>query len=240
MPHGSLRPPGSTALIVEDEHAIRLALRSMLERGGWVVIEAGTVRAALEMATTRRIDLFLVDMGLPDEDGLTLIRALAAEGHGPLIVLSARSGESHKVNALEAGADDYVTKPFGIAELRARIRAVTRRSGRAAANPGDSVMLGELMVEASARRAERGGLPVSLTATQWRLLDALLRSPGVPVASRQLLREVWGPEHEDSDHYLRVYVYRLRRLIEIDPAHPVHLVNEPGLGYRLRVDFRPS
>lgn len=234
MPHRAPRTPDATALVVDDEPAIRLALRTVLERDGWRVVEAGTVREALAAAAERRIDLYLVDMGLPDEDGLTLIRALHAEGRGPVMVLSARAGEQHKVRALDAGADDYLTKPFGIAELGARVRALTRRSGTAPPSAaGAPVVLGELLVDAAARRAERRGVPVHLTAVQWRLLDALLRAGGHPVPTRQLLREVWGPGHEDDDAYLRVYVHRLRRLLEDDPSQPRRLLNAPGLGYRL-------
>lgn len=235
MPHRAICTPGATALVVDDEPPIRLALRTLLERGGWRVLEASTVREARETAADHRIDLFLVDMGLPDEDGLTLIRALVAEGRGPVVVLSARAGEAHKVRALDAGADDYIVKPFGVAELGARIRAVTRRA--AAASPAAPVVtVGGMRIDAAARRAEREGEVMHLTATQWRLVDALLRAAGRPVPARQLLREVWGPGHEDDDHYLRIYVHRLRRLIEPDPARPTRLVNEPGLGYRLVVD----
>ena len=198
--------------------------------------EAATAREGETLAGNRRVDLILVDLGLPDGDGTMLIRRLRTWTQRPVIVLSARSLESQKVEALDAGADDYVSKPFGVAELHARLRVALRRAARSA-QAGQAVLaLGEVTIDLAAKAVVRQGERVKLTATQWRLLEVLARHAGALVTSRQLLREVWGPAHGEQGHYLRIYVRQLRQRLELDPARPRYLITETGIGYRLLVD----
>lgn len=223
-------------LIVEDEAPIRQLLRTTLEAEGHVVHEARDAREGRTLAGNRRIDLYLVDLGLPDADGLTLIRQLRTWTQRPILVLSARSEELSKVEALDAGADDFVTKPFGVAELHARVRVALRHARQTALNGVSSLMLGACRIDLAAKSVVVDSVPVRLTATQWRLLEVLCRHAGRVVTSRQLLKEVWGPGHGDQAHYLRIYVRQLRQRLEADPAHPVYLTTETGVGYRLSVD----
>jgi two-component system KDP operon response regulator KdpE len=228
----------ANVLVVEDETPIRQLLATTLQAEGFTVFEATDAREGETMAGNRRIDLFLIDLGLPDRDGITLIRELRAWTQRPIIVLSARAQEQQKVEALDAGADDYLTKPFGVAELHARLRVALRHVARHAGDALPTVLLGDVTIDLASRSVTRGGDPVHLTATQWRLLEALAQQAGRVITSRQLLREVWGPSHTDQGHYLRIYIRQLRQKLEADPAQPVYLLTETGVGYRLLADPR--
>ena len=220
-------------LMVEDEEPIRRFLVTTLEAEGHVVHEAATIREGEALAGNRRIDVFLVDLGLPDGDGLELIHRLRAWTQRPIIVLSARSQERQKVEALDAGADDYLAKPFGVAELHARLRVALRHAAQTSL-AGESVLrLGALRIDLQTRLVLRGGEAVHLTATEWRLLEALAKRADRVVTSTQLLREVWGPGHAEQGHYLRIYIRQLRQKLEERPARPQYLLTETGVGYRL-------
>ena len=222
-------------LIVEDEPALLRALQINLRARGYEVTTSTAGRAALAEAARRPPDAVLLDLGLPDLDGTEVIRELRTWSAAPVIVLSGRTGSGDKIGALDAGADDYVTKPFSMEELMARLRAALRRDGR-----GDSAAvfrIGTSRVDLAAhtvlRQADgREAEPVHLTRTEWRMLEVLLRSAGQLVPARTLLTELWGPGAEDSTHYLRFHMARLRRKLEDDPPRPRHLVTEPGMGYR--------
>ncbi len=220
-------------LLVEDDEAIRRFLVATLEAEGYAVHEAGTARDAQSLAAVRRIDVFLVDLGLPDGDGLVLIRELRKWTQRPVIVLSARAQERQKVEALDAGADDFLAKPFGVAELHARLRVALRHAAQTTL-AGESVLrVGELRIDLEARIVQRRGEAVHLTATEWRLLEALARRADRVVTSTQLLRDVWGPGHTEQGHYLRIYMRQLRQKLEEQPTRPVLLLTETGVGYRL-------
>ena len=221
-------------LVVDDEPQLLRALRITLTARGYDVYTAASGRRALAEATTRRPDLVILDLGLPDIEGAEVINQLRAQSAVPIIVLSGRTSGGDKVAALDAGADDYITKPFGIEELLARIRAVTRRS--AADGPASAFDLGDYRVDPGARRvtARDSGADVRLTPTEWRLLDALARHPGALIGRQQLITEVWGPVGAEDSSSLRFYVNRLRRKLEPDPSRPRHLVTEPGMGYRFQ------
>lgn len=219
-------------LVVEDEAPIRQLLRTTLEAEGHTVHEAGNVQEARTLAENRRPDLYLVDLGLPDGDGLALIGQLRAWTQRPIIVLSARSQEPQKVAALDAGADDFLTKPFGVAELHARLRVALRHL-RQSADGAMVLRVGPCEIDLATRSVRRDNAPVRLTATQWRLLEVLCRHACRVVSAQQLLREVWGPGHADQAHYLRIYVRQLRQRLEADPSNPVCIITETGVGYRL-------
>jgi two-component system KDP operon response regulator KdpE len=228
--------PIATALVLEDEREIRRFVRLSLEGEGWQVFEAGTVKQGLIEAGTRRPDLVIADLGLPDGDGVDFIRQLRTWSSVPVIVLSARTQESEKVAALDAGADDFITKPFGMAELLARTRANLRRM-RAGRAPADALFrFGEVEVDLSARLVRRRGAEVHLTPIEYRLLGVLVANAGRVLTHPYLLREVWGPGHAGSTHYLRVYMGNLRQKLEDDSAQPRHILTETGVGYRLLVD----
>jgi two-component system KDP operon response regulator KdpE len=220
-------------LLVEDEEPIRRFLVTSLEAEGYVVHEAVDVQSAEKAAALRRVDLFLVDLGLPDGDGITLIRSLRRWTQRPVLVLSARSQEREKVEALDAGADDYLVKPFGVAELHARLRVALRHAAQTSMAGETVLRIGDVSIDLEARTVHRGGEHVHLTATEWRLLEALARRADRVVTGSQLLRDVWGPGHLEQGHYLRIYVRQLRRKLEADPAHPVLLLTDTGVGYRL-------
>ncbi|HRZ23168.1 MAG TPA: two-component system response regulator KdpE [Candidatus Contendobacter sp.] len=220
-----------TVLIVEDEHAIRRFVRIALEGEGYRVHEAETLRRGLLEAGTRKPDLIILDLGLPDGDGVDFIRDLRAWSGMPVLVLSARVEEHDKVKALDAGADDYLIKPFGVAELLARVRAVSRRHVR---EPGGSAVIafGEVGVDLERRQVTRNGQPVHVTPIEFRLLTTLVAQPGKVLTHRQLLREVWGPAYVERSHYLRIHMGHLRQKLEVDPTRPQHFLTETGVGYR--------
>ncbi|WP_433136932.1 response regulator [Actinomadura nitritigenes] len=218
-------------LVVEDEPQMVRTLRINLKVRGYEVQAAPDGRTALDLAARRPPDVVILDLGLPDMDGTEVIRGLRGWLSVPIIVLSARHGSSEKVAALDAGADDYVTKPFGMDEFLARLRAAIRRS--APVEGGSAVVATDsFTVDLAAKRVTREGADVRLTPTEWHLLELLVRHPGRLVSQRQLLREVWGPAYETETHYLRVYFAQLRRKLERDPSRPRHLITEPGMGYR--------
>ncbi|WP_140635540.1 response regulator [Methylibium rhizosphaerae] len=231
-----MRETGIHVLVVEDEESIRRLLATTLEAEGYSVSQARDASQWRTLAGNRRIDLFLVDLGLPDGDGLMLIRELRQWTHRPIIVLSARSQERQKVEALDAGADDYLTKPFGVAELHARLRVALRHAAQTSLAGDTRLRFGSVRLDLESRHVERGGEMVRLTATQWRLLEVLAKHAGRVVTSSQLLREVWGPGHAEQGHYLRIYVRQLRQKLEEVPAQPQYLLTETGVGYRLLVD----
>jgi two-component system KDP operon response regulator KdpE len=225
------QPSGARILVVDDEPAIVRAVRANLGNRGFRVDVAASGREALERVEAHP-DLILLDLGLPDTDGLDLIRALRDRDRAPIIVLSAREAERDKVRALDLGADDYLTKPFGVEELLARIRVALRRTLQAGADTPVFLIRG-LTVDIEHRRVTRDGEELRLTRTEYALLTALVRNVDRVVTDAMLLREVWGPEYGDEDHYLHVYVARLRKKLERDPQRPRYIVTEPGVGYRL-------
>ena len=225
--------PPLTVVLIEDEKQIRRFVRSSLEAHGMAVFDAQTGQQGLVEAATRKPDLVIVDLGLPDADGLDVIRELRGWTDLPVIVLSARSQEDEKVAALDAGADDYLTKPFGVSELLARIRAHMRRRNRGGQADTPQVRFGSIVIDLTARQVMRDAQPVHLTPIEYRLLATLVRHAGRVLTHRQLLREVWGPSHVESNHYLRIYMGHLRQKLERDPAQPEHIVTETGVGYRL-------
>jgi two-component system KDP operon response regulator KdpE len=227
--------PSLTVLIVEDEQAIRRFVRAALEGEGYRVHEADTLRRGLLEAGTRKPDLVVLDLGLPDGDGVDFIRDLRAWSGVPVLVLSARVEEYDKVEALDAGADDYLIKPFGVAELLARVRAVSRRHVREP-DGATTITFGEVSVDLEYRQVARDGQPIHITPIEFRLLAALVTKPGKVLTHRQLLREVWGPAYVERGHYLRIYMGHLRQKLEADPTRPRHFLTETGIGYR----FCPS
>jgi two-component system, OmpR family, KDP operon response regulator KdpE len=222
----------SHVLLVEDEPRIRRFVRLALESQGCVVAEAETAAAGLDAAGKTRPDLLILDLGLPDRDGLELIRDLRAWATMPILVLSARSLESDKVAALDMGADDYLSKPFGVEELLARVRAMLRRRRRDEATTRVQLSDGAVEVDLTRRTITRNAEPVHLTPIEFRLLATLITHDNRVLTHRQLLREVWGEGHSDRGHYLRIYIGRLRHKLETDPTLPRHLLTETGVGYR--------
>jgi two-component system KDP operon response regulator KdpE len=222
-------------LVVDDEPQIRRALAVNLKARGYDVDQAASGEEALHLAAARHPDVVLLDLGLPGVDGLDVIRGLRGWTTVPIVVLSVREAEADKVAALDLGADDYLTKPFGMDELLARLRAALRRS-HPPADEEPVVETPDFRVDLAARRASAAGEEVHLTPTEWSILDVLLRHPGRLVSQRQLLQQVWGPTYERETNYLRVYLAQLRRKLEPDPARPRYLITEPGMGYR----FEPA
>jgi two-component system KDP operon response regulator KdpE len=218
-------------LVVDDEPQIVRALQINLRARRYEVQVAGSGSAALKVAAQYPPDLVILDLGLPDFDGVEVIRGLRGWTEAPILVLSGRTDGTDKVEALDAGADDYLTKPFGIDELLARMRAVQRRSNLAQDEP--IVIVGSIRIDLSAKRVTlESGEDVRLTPTEWHLLEVLVRHPGKLMSQRQLLTEVWGPGYETASGNLRFYMGQLRRKLEADPARPLHLITEPGMGYR--------
>lgn len=222
-------------LVVDDEPQIVRALRINLSARGYEVLTAFDGATALRLAADGKPDVVVLDLGLPDMDGTEVIAGLRGWTTLPIIVLSARTDSSDKVDALDAGADDYVTKPFGMDELLARLRAAVRRSAVAGPEDEPVVKTGSFTVDLAAKRVLRDGAEVHLTPTEWGLLEVLARNAGKLVAQKQLLRDVWGPAYEKETHYLRVYLAQLRRKLEPEPARPRHLLTEPGMGYRFEL-----
>ncbi len=232
------------AIIIEDEPQIRRFVRAALETEGWQVFESDTAKRGLLEAGTRKPDLLVLDLGLPDGDGLVLIRDVRGWSNVAILVLSARTDEADKIAALDAGADDYMTKPFGVGELLARVRANLRRPRAAAGDalPGAPSVIdpvfrfGDVEVDRVARLVHRACAEVHLTPIEYRLLTVLISNAGRVMTHRQLLREVWGPSHTEQSHYLRIYMGHLRQKLEADPAQPRHLLTEIAVGYRLMVE----
>jgi two-component system KDP operon response regulator KdpE len=220
-------------LIVEDEPQLRRALAINLRARRYEVQAVGDGTTALETAAAQLPDLVILDLGLPDMDGVDVVSGLRGWTSVPIIVLSAREGQADKVGALDAGADDYVTKPFGMDELLARMRASLRRAVPAENLP--AIETDTLSIDMRAKRVLRHGVEVRLTPTEWHLLEALARDPGRLMNGRQLLQEVWGPAYGEETNYLRVYMAQLRRKLEENPSRPRHLITEPGLGYRFEL-----
>jgi two-component system KDP operon response regulator KdpE len=220
-------------LLVEDEPEIRRFVRSALEAEGCKVAEAETMGRGLIEAGTRRPDLVILDLGLPDGDGVGFVTDLRNWSTLPVLVLSARNAEEEKIRVLDAGADDYLTKPFSVGELLARVRALLRR-GRTGEQDTHQVCFGSATVDLARREVRRGGEAVHLTPIEYRLLTLLIANAGKVLTHRHLLRDVWGASFVDSPHYLRVYVGHLRQKLEDDPTRPRHLLTEIGMGYRFR------
>jgi two-component system KDP operon response regulator KdpE len=219
-------------LLVEDDGEIRGFVRAALEREGFGVCEAANAQRGAIEAGTRKPDLVILDLGLPDRDGVDLIRDLRTWTHVPILVLSARVDESEKIEALDTGADDYLTKPFGTGELIARIRAILRRGASGPGRDSPVCEFGAVRVDMINHTVTRNGVPVHLTPVELRLLGHLVFHPGRMITHRQLLSEVWGPDHLEDSHYLRIYMAHLRRKLEVDPARPRHFITETGVGYR--------
>jgi two-component system KDP operon response regulator KdpE len=227
-------------LVVDDEPQILRTLRINLQARDYEVVTAGSGRGALQAASETHPDLVVLDLGLPDLDGVEVVRSLRTWTSVPILILSGRLDSQAKVEALDAGADDYVTKPFNVDELFARVRAVTRRANEP--EPDEPVRIGDWLVDAENKTARRADGPeepdgderLHLTPTEWQLLQVLVRQPGRLVGQRQLLLEVWGPTYVEQTHYLRQYMKTLRRKLEPDPGRPRHLVTEAGMGYRFQ------
>lgn len=226
-----MKRTGQTVLVIDDEPQIRRFLRISLSSQGYTVIEAGTAAQGLSLLTTRTPDAVVLDLGLPDSDGKQVLKEIRAISRVPVIVLSVRSSESEKVKVLDGGANDYVTKPFGIDELMARLRRVLLPVGRDDSAPAGFAD-GKLTIDLHARRATLSGEPLHLTPKEYHVLQMLIRNSGQTVTQTRLLREIWGPTHEQDTHYLRVVVGKIRQKIQDDPERPVYIETEPGVGYR--------
>ena len=223
----------TTLLLVEDDEGLRKALALTLRARGHQVAEAGTGAQGLDLLGRKRVEVVILDLGLPDLDGTEVLRRLRTTSEVPVIVLSARRDEIDKVRALDAGADDYVSKPFGVDELLARVRAAVRRTSN---REGRVVRTDDFTVDLGRKQVVRvDGAPVHLTPTEWGVLETLVRADGLLVPTADLLSEVWGPGYESQGNYLRVYVGQLRRKLEPDPAHPRYLITSAGMGYRFDV-----
>ena len=227
--------PCATILVVEDEPEIRRFLRAALGAEGHKVVESTTARRGTIDATTHKPDLAIIDLGLPDYDGIEVIGQIRTWSPMPIIVLSARVQEASKISAFDAGADDYVTKPFGVGELIARVRVALRRASRTVS--GRCVLsLGPTRIDIEARTAMRDDNPVHLTPIEFRIVSCLAKNSGMVVTHKQLLTEVWGPTHAKDTHYLRIYLKQLRDKLEDDPVQPRYFVTETGIGYRLQTN----
>jgi two-component system, OmpR family, KDP operon response regulator KdpE len=228
-------------LVIEDDPQIRRFLRTALSAEDYRVREAATALGGVGLATERLPNVIVLDLGLPDSDGIEVIRHIRETNQNlPIIVLSVRSGERDKIAALDAGADDFVTKPFAVGELLARLRAALRRSATAGQNPVSSFRTGDVEVNLRKRRVIIAGAEVHLTPIEYKLLEILIRHADQVVTHGQLLKEVWGPNHGEQIHYLRVYMLQLRRKLERDPTRPRYLRTEPGIGYRLATEYLPE
>jgi len=226
----------TTLVVIEDDPQIRRFLRTGLSAEPFRIFEAETGESGLVEAATRKPDLVILDLGLPDVDGVDVVSRLREWYTRPIIILSARSNEQDKIKALDAGADDYLTKPFGIGELMARIRVALRRTAREGATAETVFAFGDVKVDLGARRVFRGETEVHLTPNEYRLLTTLIRHAGKVCTHRQLLAEVWGPAHVEHGHYLRIYMAQLRQKLEADSTNPRYLRTEVGVGYRLLIE----
>ena len=225
----------ANVLIIEDEKQIRRFVRAAVEEENCQVTEAQTIAQGLIEAGQCKPDLIILDLGLPDGNGLSLIRDLRSWSDVPVLILSARTQENEKIAALDAGADDYLSKPFNVGELRARVRAMLRRRARTGELASPIVEFGDVSVDLSRRLVTRYAQPVHLTPLEYQLLSALLSQPGKVLTQRSLLHDIWGPTYIESSHYLRVYVGHLRQKLEDDPAQPKHFLTETGVGYRFQL-----
>ena len=219
-------------LLVEDEAQIRRFVRLALQGEGWLVLESDTLAGGILAAGTQMPDLIVLDLGLPDGDGIDLVREVRAWSDVPILILSARFQEAERIVALDAGADDFLSKPFGVGEMLARLRALLRRRHRTSDEAASLVSFGVNEVDLALRRVRHGGQEVHLTPKEYRLLCLLIRQPGKVLTQQHLLREVWGPTFEGSGHYLRIYIRRLRQKLEPDATQPQHFLTEIGVGYR--------
>ncbi len=229
-----MNAPSPKVLLIEDEKQIRRFVRLAVEEEGCQVVEAETMAQGLIEAGLGKPDLLILDLGLPDGNGIDLIRDLRGWSDVPVLILSARAQENDKIAALDAGADDYLTKPFSVGELRARLRALLRRRARSGESASPIIEFGNVAVDLSRRLVFRAGEEVHLTPLEYRLLSTLLGHPGKVQTQRNLLREIWGPSYIESSHYLRVYVGHLRQKLEVDPTQPQHFLTETGVGYRFQ------
>jgi two-component system KDP operon response regulator KdpE len=228
---------GPLVFVVEDESQMRRFLRATLVNHGYRVWETASGQEALRDASTRNPDIILLDLGLPDVDGVEVTRRLREWSTVPVVVLSARDQEEDKIQALDAGADDYLTKPFGAGEMLARIRVALRHAAQKGDPPGDGLFrAGDLQVDLARRRVTVAEREVHLTPTEYKLLSVLLRFGGKVITHRQLLKEVWGPAYGEQTNYLRVFMAQLRHKLEADPARPRYLLTEPGVGYRIKLE----
>ncbi len=225
---------GPSVLVIEDEPQIRRFLRASLPSHGYRLLEADTAGEGVAKIAEKRPDIVLLDLGLPDEDGIEVTRRIREWSQVPIIVITARGREEDKIAALDAGADDYLTKPFGVGELMARMRVALRRS--VSREPDAVLTYGDIRLDPARRQVFRGSEEVHLTPIEFRLLSALARHADKVLTQRQLLVEVWGASYAEATHYLRVYMGHLRHKLEKDPARPRHLITEPGVGYRLKTE----
>lgn len=225
---------GALVLVVEDEPQMRRFIRASLTSHGYRIIEAECAREALMLATSHKPDIVLLDLGLPDADGRNVTTQLREWSRVPIIVISARGREDDKVAALDAGADDYLTKPFGVNELLARMRVAQRHARESSESPAQVFELGDVKIDLARREVTRAGEEVHLTPTEYKLLVLLAQHAGKVLTHRQILKEVWGPAYASQTHYVRVQMAELRKKIEADPSRPKLLITEPGIGYRLR------
>ena len=231
----------ATVLVIEDEPKIRAVVRDALAEDSTRLCESASGEGGITLAEAERPDVIVLDLGLPDMDGIEVCHRIRQWSSAPIIVLSARHSEAEKVRLLDAGADDYVTKPFGTVEFRARVRAQLRRARMAPVPGGDQPLaLGELSVDVARHTVSRDGRVVHLTPTEWGLLQVLVKNAGRTMTHRQLFHAVWGESYGDPQGYLRVYVAHLRRKIEVDPYAPRHIITEPGVGYRFETDARDT
>jgi two-component system KDP operon response regulator KdpE len=228
--------PAFTVLVIDDEPQVRRAIRHALESEGTRVVEAASGREGVDSAAAVRPDLIVLDLGLPDAAGIAICRDIRAWSRVPIVVLSARHSDREKIALLDAGADDYVTKPFSTAELQARVRAQLRRATMGHPAEGEpQIEAGDVAIDLAARRVTRAGHPVHLTPTEWELLRAFVTHAGRTLTHRQLFGAVWGQSHGDAQQYLRVHVASLRRKLESDAVRPRLIITEPGVGYRLEL-----
>lgn len=224
--------PSPLILLIEDDPQTRRFLKTSLGGQGWRLTEAASGQQGLSMAQNEYLDLVILDLGLPDMEGVSVVRNLRLISDRPILILSARTQERDKIEALDAGADDYLTKPFSTGELEARLRALLRRMAKGAVT-GEVFAVGELRVDLARRQVFKAGHEIRLTPIEYRLLSLLIRHAGLVVTHRQMLKEVWGPDHLQDSHYLRIYMGQLRHKLETDPARPRYLLTEVGVGYRL-------
>lgn len=232
-----MSPNAPVILVIEDEVPIRRFLKPAIEGAGYRLVEAGSGEAGLLHASQAPPDVIVLDLGLPDIDGLEIIKRLREWYRGPILILSARGQEGDKVKALDAGADDYVQKPFSVGELLARVRVALRHAASTAAPaPSATVTFGEISIDLARREVHRKGELVHLTPMEYKLLAALVKHAGLVLTHRQLLREVWGPGSAEESQYLRLFMHQLRQKLESNPSQPRHLITETGVGYRLRLE----